>query len=131
MSKEMTNKHDEQLVKGLYDQMKPVLDKSEQPIYIYLDDNHKACNQKFANLLGYKSPEVWAQVKGFLEPFVDEKSQKTLQTAFWEANNKMRATTIKLVFKKKTGEKVNATMIMVPVTYQEHLFVVHYIMETS
>ena len=34
-------KHHEELVKGISEQMKPVLAKSEQAIYIYLDDNHK------------------------------------------------------------------------------------------
>jgi len=34
--------HHEELVKGLYDQMKAIMDSSEQPIFLYLDDNHKA-----------------------------------------------------------------------------------------
>ena len=47
--------HHEELVNGLYNQMKKILDSSEQPIFIYLDDNHKICNQRFAAFLGYKS----------------------------------------------------------------------------
>lgn len=123
--------HDEELVKGLYEQMKPVLDKSEQPIYIYLDDNHKACNEKFSTLLGYKSPRDWAEVKGFLEPFVAENSQKIVQDTFWDANNKMKATSVELTFKRKGGGTVNSTMIMVPITYSGHLFWVHYVTATS
>lgn len=78
MSKKMqtSEEHHEELVKGLYDQMKPVLDSSEQPIFLYLDDNHKACNSKFATLLGYKSPQEWAEVQGFLELYVAEKSRQ-------------------------------------------------------
>jgi hypothetical protein len=33
-----SRRNHEELVKGLYEQMKPILDKSEQPIFIYLDD---------------------------------------------------------------------------------------------
>ena len=51
--------HHEELVKGLYEQMKTVMEGSEQPVFIYLDDNHKACNNKFATLLGFKSPQEW------------------------------------------------------------------------
>ena len=123
--------HDEELVKGLSDQMKPVLEKSEQPIYIYLDDNHKSCNTKFATLLGYKSPQDWAEVRGFLEPFVAEKSQQSVQAAFWDANNKMKATIMQLAFKKKSGGTVDANMIMVPVTFQGHLFWIHFITSAS
>ena len=38
MSKKLqtAEEHHEELVKGLYDQMKPILDESEQPIFIYL-----------------------------------------------------------------------------------------------
>ena len=86
--------HHEELVKGLYEQMKPVLDKSEQPIYIYLDDNHKTCNNKFAAMLSYKSPEEWAEINGFLDIFVDEKSRETLSTTYWNAVNKMVVSTI-------------------------------------
>src|SRR4030065_1957044 len=74
--------HHEEVVKGLYDQMKPVFDSSEQPIFLYLDDNHKACNSKFASMLGYKTPQEWAEIQGFLEVYVAEKSRETLMTAY-------------------------------------------------
>jgi len=44
--------HHEDLVTGLLEQMKIVFESSEQPMYLYLDDVHKACNQKLAALLG-------------------------------------------------------------------------------
>ena len=50
-------KHHEELVNGVYSQLKQILDSSEQAIYLYLDDTHKVCNKKFATLLGYASPE--------------------------------------------------------------------------
>ena len=43
--------------------MKPVLEKSEQAIYLYLHDNHKVRNKKFADLIGYKSPKEWADAE--------------------------------------------------------------------
>ena len=49
-------KHHEELVKGISEQMKPVLEKSDQAIYIYLDDNHKVCNKKFSDMI---SQENW------------------------------------------------------------------------
>ncbi len=68
MSKKLISpeEHHEQVVKGLYDQMKPVFDSSEQPIFLYLDDNHKACNSKFAKMLGFKSPQEWAETPSVL-----------------------------------------------------------------
>ena len=133
VSKKMQNQeaHHEELVKGLYEQMKPVLDKSEQPIFIYLDDNHKACNNRFASLLGYKSPEDWAAIGGFLDVFVAEKSRETLSTAYWNAINKMVASTIQLTLTKKGGVTIETTMVLVPIFFSGHLFSVHFVTMSS
>ena len=129
MSKKMQTQeaHHEELVKGLYEQMKTVLEGSEQPIFIYLDDNHKACNKKFATLLGFKSPQEWATLEGFLEPYVAEKSRDTLMNAYWDAMKKMVASTSQITFVKKGGGTVNSTVVLVPMPFQGHLFSVHFV----
>ena len=129
MSKKLqtSEAHHEELVKGLYQQMKPILEKSEQPIFIYLDDNHKACNNKFAAMLGYKSPQEWAEIGGFLDVFVVERSRETLSTAYWNAMNKMVASTIQLTLMKKGGGTLETTMVLVPIFFSGHLFSVHFV----
>lgn len=42
------DEHHEHLIKELADQLEPVFSNSPQAIYLYLDDTHKICNQKFA-----------------------------------------------------------------------------------
>jgi carbohydrate-binding DOMON domain-containing protein len=123
----LTEEHHEELVKGLYEQMKPILDASEQPIFIYLDDNHKACNQKFASMLGFKSPKEWAEKQCFLEVYVTEKSRETLLAAYWTAMQKMVASTIPMTWMKKDGASIDSTMILVPMFFQGHMFSVHFV----
>ena len=123
--------HHEELVRGLYDQMKVILDSSEQPIFLYLDDNHKACNRRFAALLGYKSPQEWAEIPGSLEVFVAEKSRETLSSAYWDAMRKMVASTSELTLMKKGGETVDTTVILVPMSYAGHLFSVHFVTDVA
>jgi hypothetical protein len=129
MSKKMqtAEKHHEELVKGLYNQLKPVLDESEQPIFIYLDDNHKACNEKFSSMLGFKSPASWAQKQGFLDVYVTEKSRETLSTAYWKAVEKKVASTISLTWMKADGSEIDSTMILVPMFFEGHMFSVHFV----
>ena len=114
-------------MKGLYDQMKVIMDSSQQPIFLYLDDNHKTCNSRFAALLGFKSPQEWAGIPGFLEVYVAEKSRETLSSAYWDAMKKMVASTSQLTFKNKTGGTVDATVILVPLSYAGLLFSVHFV----
>ena len=119
--------HHEELVKGLYDQMKSILDKSEQPMFIYLDDNHKACNEKLASMLGIKSAQEWAEKPGFLDLYVAEKSREPLASAYWKAVEKMSASTIQLTLMNKDGKTIDSTMILVPMLYEGHMFGVHFV----
>ena len=132
MSKMQTaEEHHDELVKGLYDQMKPIMEGSDQPIFIYLDDNHKACNKKFASMLGFKSPQEWAEKQGFLEVYVDEKSRETLASAYWQAMEKKVASTIPMTWIKKDGAAMDSTVILVPMFFEGHMFSVHFVTSTS
>ena len=122
-------KHHEELVNGLYSQLKQIFDSSEQAIYLYLDDNHKVCNKKFASLLGYSSPAEFAGIDSILEANVDKKSQQTVVTAYRDAMEKMVGSKIDVKI-KNSGSTVDTTIIMVPVAYQGHLFALHFISES-
>ncbi len=119
--------HHAEVVKGLYEQMKPVFDSSEQPIFLYLDDNHKACNSKFAKMLGFKSPQEWAETPSVLGVSVSEKSQETMKTAYWDAMNKKIASTVQITWMKKDGGTFDSTVVFVPMFFDGHLFSAHFI----
>jgi hypothetical protein len=59
--------------------------------------------------------------------FVAEKSRETLSTAYWNAMNKMVASTIQLTLMKKGGVTIDTTMILVPIFFSGHLFSVHFV----
>ena len=118
--------HHEELVKGITEQMKPVLEKSAQAIYIYLDDNHKVCNKKFADLLGYKSPKEWADAEAPLSDIAEEDQQSVIN-AYVNASEKMMASAIDVRAKNiKTGKIVKARMIVAPVGHAGHVFTAHF-----
>lgn len=125
----MSHHHDhETLLQSLADEYQDILDNSEQGIYIYLDDAHKVCNKKFATKLGYKSEEEWAKVtESFPEVFVAEESQEILIDAFQNAMEQMIGSTNKIVWKKKDGSKVHSTVILVPISYEGHMFALHFV----
>ncbi|MBI4181300.1 MAG: hypothetical protein HY528_05150 [Chloroflexi bacterium] len=118
--------HHEGLVKGITEQMKPVLAKSEQAIYIYLDDNHKVCNKKFADLLGYKSAKEWADTEAPLADVVEEDQQSVIN-AYMNASEKMVASATDVRVKNiKTGKVVKTRMIIAPVGHAGHVFTAHF-----
>jgi hypothetical protein len=120
--------HLEEMLNGLARQLKPVLDRSDQAMYIYLDDINKACNSKFASMLGYASPEEWAKVeKNFPEVFVAPKSQADLVAAYRNAVENMHGSSLKITWAKKSGGTVDSTVLMVPIPFEDHVFAVHFI----
>ncbi len=116
------------LLAELAAQFQPLLESSHQAIYMYLDDDNKVCNEKFASLLGYDSAEEWAQIEGsFPALFVDASSHSPLIDAFQAAMQNMTASTIKVRWKKKSNGTVDTTVILVPVSYKGHLVALHFV----
>jgi len=123
-----SHEHHQALINGLTKELKPIFEKSEQAIYLYLDDIHKSCNKKFAKLLGYDSPEKWAsKTDPFTMAYVEPASQKTLVSAFQKAMEKCVGSKIRVVWKTKTGKSVKTGVILIPIRYKGHLFALHFI----
>jgi hypothetical protein len=119
--------HHEELIKGVFQEQKLILNKSSQAIYIYLDDNHKVCNKKFADLLGYKSPSEWAKMDAPLADVV-EKDQQLVIDAYGKASEKLIASKLEIRFKNvKTDNIIKAGLIMVPIMFSGHVFVMHFL----
>lgn len=119
--------HHEELIKGITEQLKPILGKSEQAIYVYLDDTHKACNKKLADLLGYKSAKEWADTEAPLADVVEEDQQAVI-TAYENAMEQMVASALEVRVKNvKTGKAIKTKMILVPIAHNGHLFALHFI----
>jgi len=121
-------KHHEELVSGIHEQLKEIFEKSTQGIYIYLDDTHKACNERFAALLGYKSADEWARAAvSFEQLFAERNSQDRLVSAYQNATENFAASTVEVSWKKKSGGIIDTTVILVPIAYKEHIFALHFV----
>jgi PAS domain-containing protein len=120
-------RHHEELIAGISKQMKSILDSSQQAVYIYLDDIHKVCNGKFSTLLGYRSPEEWANDENLLEATVERSSQETLVNAYNQAMDKFIPSNIKVTWKKKSGGTVVTSVVLVPIAYDDHIFALHFV----
>lgn len=119
-----------EIINGFLKEQGEIFNSSTQGMYAFLDDDSKVCNNNFAALLGYESPEDWAKVDvqgSFPEAFVDNKSQEILVTSYQNAMEKMMGSTFKVTWKKKNGETVDTTVTLVPVAYQGHIFALHFV----
>lgn len=118
--------HHEHLIKELAEELEPVFSKSPQGIYLYLDDAHKICNQKFADMLGYKSIAEWVANEYPVEDVAEEDRDKGIK-AYMDASEKFIATTLPATLVKKDGKKIKTQIVMAPLTYKGEPFVLHFI----
>lgn len=122
------HEHHEELIRSISEEYKDILANSDQAIYIYLDDVHKVCNQKFASLLGYESIEAWTKITDpFPQVFVAEESQEMLVSSYQKAMETMSGSSIEVVWKTKSGTTIKSSVIIVPISHQGHLFALHFV----
>jgi len=118
----------EVIIKRAREQLAVIFEESDQSVYIFLDDINKACNKRFASLLGYASPSEWAKVKeNFPETFVSPKDRQTLVSAYQNAMDHLRGSTISVRWKQKGGKEVSTTTILVPFIVDGHRMALHFI----
>jgi hypothetical protein len=126
----MTQEHHHvELVKGIVQEQKQILNNSGQAVYIYLDDTHKVCNKKFASMLGYKSAKEWGDTEAPLADVI-EKDQARVIAAYEKASENLIAGSLTVTLKNiKTEKLIKTRVIMAPIMYNGHIFVIHFIEE--
>jgi hypothetical protein len=103
-----------------------ILDGSKQAIYVYLDNEHKICNERFATLIGYKSLRDYETVEDPLAD-VDESSVENLVGAYQNAMQKQIGSQIPVTWKKRAGGSVKSDVILVPIAFKGEMLALHYI----
>jgi hypothetical protein len=120
--------HHEHLMEEIAKEFEPVLKNSPQGIYIYLDDTHKICNEKFADMLGYSSVQDWVDNEFPVEDVAKEDQEKGIKS-YMAASQEFKASILDASWVKKDGTEIKTEVIMVPVTFQGEVFVLHFISE--
>ena len=130
----MTQSHEvhehERIVTGITEQMRPVLNGSSQGIYIYLDDDHKVCNEVFAKMLGYASPAEWAVPEAFTEAYVEPDSWNRLVHTYTHAMEHQVGAVIDVTWKSRAGHPVPSSVILVPISFEGELLALHFVTPT-
>ena len=77
--------------------------------------------------MGYKSPGEWAKMDAPLADVV-EKDQQIVIDAYTKASEELIASKLEIKFKNvKTGKIIKSGLVMVPIMYGGHVFVMHFL----
>ena len=109
-------------------QLRALFEESGQAIYLYLDDHNKACNKRFAQLLGYATPEAWAAVHtSFPSTFVAPASQEVLVDTYQAAMGDGVAANVPITWKRKDGKTVETEVILAPIDVDGTRLALHFV----
>ena len=112
------------------EQFHEVLEGSSQPMYVFLDEQHKVCNQRLAALLGYASPAEWDQPGSFTEQYVDPGSRAALVSTYRRAMEEKAGSSVAVTWITKNGAPVPTNVILVPIAYEGELLALHFLTPT-
>jgi PAS domain S-box-containing protein len=114
--------------KELAEHLQPLFDASPDGMYVWLDEEHWVCNQRFADLLGYDSPDELNDTPSFLQRMVYEDDQQHFSWNYW---NRVQALAFPTTFRfrgmRKDGSAFQAETDMIPFTYGGHTFAYHFV----
>jgi len=111
------------LINDISKESQHVLHSSGQGIFIYLDDEHKVCNEQLAKMLGYKSAAEWSKPPTVLDDIVPGDQEKVIHS-YRNAVEKYVGSTIDVTFRNRSGKKrpFKGNILLVPVGFHGEVF---------
>jgi PAS domain S-box-containing protein len=118
--------HD-QVVPQLADHLRPIFESSPDGVYVWLDETHWTCNERFAGLLGYRADELENRPH-FLQLFVHEDDQQMFASNY---ENRVDALAFPVTFRfralHRDGTVLQAETDMIPLTFGGHTIAYHFV----
>lgn len=117
----------EAVIRELAEWFRPVMEASPDGVYLWLDEAHKVCNERLAELFGY-TVEEWHAARPFLDNFVAEEDRKVF---YWNYHNRVAALAFPVTFRfrglRKDGSDLSAETDMVPISHRGHAAAYHFV----
>jgi PAS domain S-box-containing protein len=117
----------EEVMRELVEQLRPVFESSPDGVYLWLDEEHKACNERLAKLYGF-SVEEWREAQPFLDSFVAEEDRALYS---WNYHNRVAKLAFPVTFRfrglRKDGSTFAAETDMIPISHRGYAVAYHFV----
>jgi PAS domain S-box-containing protein len=114
--------------KELAEQLRPVFVSSPDGVYVWLDEEHWICNERFAELFGYGSADDLNDTPRLLQRIVYEDDQQLFSWSYWNRVQPLAfPTTLRFRGVRNDGSMFQAETDMIPLSYGGHTFAYHFV----
>lgn len=118
--------HDD-VVPQLAEHLQPIFESSPDGVYVWLDETHWTCNERFATMFGYPVEEL-ENTPYLLQRLVHEDDQGNVSWNYW---NRVQALSFPATFRftgvRKDGSTFLAETEMIPLTFGGHTVAYHFV----
>ncbi len=113
----------------LAEHLRPVFESTPGGVYLYLDAEHKICNERLARLFGRTVAE-WCREPHFQESFVAEEDRGLYCDTYGRVVHDFEGpATYRFRGRRKDGSFFAAEALLVPLTYKGQKFAYHFVRE--
>ena len=117
------------ILRELSEQFQPLFDRSPEGIYLYIDEVHKICNDRFARMFGLTVAE-WQAMQGFVNVHVAEADQE-LVVRNYEEHTQRTFAPVRFRFGaiRKDGSTFAAETDLIPLPWRGEMIAFHFVRE--
>ena len=117
----------EEAIPRLAEHLQPVFEASPDGVYVWLDETHWTCNEKFAELFGFTIAEL-ENTPNFLQLRVHEDDQERFSSNYWNRVQELASpVTFRFRGVRKDGSTFPAETDMIPLTFGGHTIAYHFV----
>jgi PAS domain S-box-containing protein len=112
----------------LVEHLRPVFDGSPDGVYVWLDEEHWACSERFARMFGYDSPDELNDTPHLLQRWVHDDDQAPVSWNYWNRVQELAfPVTFRFRGRNKDGSGCLVETDMIPLTFGGHTFAYHFV----
>jgi PAS domain S-box-containing protein len=119
------------ILKELSEQFQPLFKDSPDGIYLYIDEVHKICSERFARMFGLTVAE-WEAMEGFVNKHAAEADQATIVNTYQQhIHGKLTPARFRVKALRKDGSSFNAEIDMIPLPWRGEMVALHFVREVK
>jgi hypothetical protein len=119
------------IINELSEQFQPLFQQSPDGIYLYLDEVHKTCSERYAGMFGMGVQE-WEAMEGFFNKHIAEEDQDAYIGSYHEHVHQ-KLTPARLRFKgvRKDGSTFKGETDLIPISWRGEVLALHFVREVE
>ena len=121
----------EQILREIADHFGPLFERSPFGVYLYVNDRHKTCNERMAQMHGM-TVEEWQNTPTFLNDFIAEEDREMYARNYHQHVASLKhPVTFRFRGLRKDGSTFAAETDMIPLCWRDHPIAYHFVREIS